>query len=174
MKMENLQQLEELQEKISILTSQLEQAKLIVQQWTDASSQLSLNAAEARAKNQGMGRGIGGALLGSKFRSVLRSQAAASNAAIAKDVANKRAKIAKGKNEAQELVRQIKIELAASKDSYRSLKSLTKTQSKTKSTVAKEKIESIDLLQKLKEAYDLGLLTDQEYELKRQKLVADL
>ena len=170
----NPEQLAALKEEIAALSAKLEQAKLIVKQWSDASAQLSQNASEARAKNQGLGRGIGGVLLGSKFRSSMRSAAARSNAAIAKEVASKRAKIAEGKREAQELVRRIQTELTTAKERHKSLTALAKTQSKTKISNAKAAIESIELLQMLKEAYDLGLLTEQEYNQKRQKLVSDL
>src|SRR6185436_15568739 len=120
----NPEQLTSLEEKIASLKTNLEQAKLAVKQWSDSSAHLSQNAAEARAKNQGMGRGLGGLLLGSKFRASQRSQAARLNASIAMQVAEKRAKIAEGKSEAQDLVRRIQAELTATKEQYRSLTAL--------------------------------------------------
>jgi hypothetical protein len=167
-------QLTELKEQIAALSVKLEQAKLVVKQWSEASSRLSQSAAEARAKNQGMGRGIGGALLGSKYRASIRSATAGSNAAIAQDVAKKRAKILEEKMKAQDLVRRIQVALKSAKERQKSLVALAKTQNKTKETVIKTKTESITLLQKLKEAYDLGLLTEQEYDQKRKKLISDL
>jgi hypothetical protein len=161
----------QLQQRITQLTQQLEQARLVVKHWTDTSAQLSLNAADARAKNQGLGRGLGGALLGSKYRSVMRSAAANSNASISKEVAQKRAKIAAEKSRAQEVVRRIQEELKASKEQYRIITSNERAHLKEKSAAVKRSTESIDLLQKLKEAHDLGLLTDEEFELKRKKLV---
>ena len=44
-----------LENRIAYLGIQLEQAKTAAQTWVDASSSLSCNAAEARAKNQGAG-----------------------------------------------------------------------------------------------------------------------
>src|SRR5437867_7888351 len=94
------EQLAALQEKIASLNIKLEKARQAVKQWSETSAHLSQNAAEARAKNQGLGRGLGGLILGSKFRASRRSQAARSNAAIAQEVAKKRAQIAEGKREA--------------------------------------------------------------------------
>ena len=170
----NSERIASLQQKIANLSKQLEEARLMVKQWSDASAQLSRNAAEARAKNQGMGRGLGGALFGSKFRSAMRSAAASSNAAIAKEVAEKRAKIAAGKSQAQAVVRQIQEELSAAKEQYRSFKASEKSQRQAKSVAIKKSSDSIDLLQKLKEAHDLGLLTEEEYEKKRRKIISDI
>ncbi|MFZ2488823.1 MAG: hypothetical protein WAZ19_11945 [Anaerolineae bacterium] len=170
----NSEQIAALEEKIADLTNQLEQARLVVKQWSEISADLSRKAAEARAKNQGLGRGLGGMLLGSKFRSTMRSAAASSNAAISKEVAQKRMEIAGGKSRAQELVRQLQTELTTTKEQYRSLKAIEKSQRLTKSRTSKKSYESIDLLQKLKEAWDLGILTEEEYEEKRKKIVSDI
>jgi hypothetical protein len=167
-------QLEILEQEISNLTNKLQQAKLVVKEWTDTSVRLSLSAAKDRARNQGMGRGIGGAIFGSKFRSSARSDAARSNAAIAKRVANERAKIAAGKMRAQENVRNIQAELTSAKERYKLLSTQIKSKSKISTTPARKKLELVTLLQKLKEAYDLGLLTEQEYNEKRQKIVSEL
>ena len=167
-------ELTSLNDKIDTLQVKLENAKLVVKQWTNASTQLARNAAEARAKTQGMGRGLGGALLGSKFRASMRSSAARENAAIAKQVADKRANISVGKMQAQEAVRRLQAELNLAKERQKSVKAIAKTQTKTKTSVIKSKIDSIALLEKLKEAYDLGLLNEQEYEQKRQKLISEL
>jgi hypothetical protein len=170
----NPEQLTTLQQRIAHLTNQLEQAKLTVKQWSNASAQLSQNAAEARAKNQGAGRGIGGVLLGSKFRSAMRSAAASSNATIAGEVAQKRAKIAAGKSQAQSVVHHIQTELSAAKEQYRALIATDKAQRQSKATTSKKSIESIDLLQKLKDAHDLGLLTEAEYQEKRKKIISSI
>ena len=167
-------QLNALEEKIVSLKNKLEQARLEAKQWSDLSARLSQNAAEARAQNQGLGRGIGGFILGSKFRASQRSQAARNNASIAKQVADKRAQIGEGKRKAQELVRQIQVELTATKEQYRSLTTLAKSQNKSKAIAANETNESVGLLKKLKEAYDLGLLTPEEYEEKRKKIVSSI
>lgn len=163
-----------LEERLSQLTNKLAEAKQAVQSWADANSSLSQSAAEARAKNQGAGRGILGSLLGSKFRGAMRTSAAASNAAIAKDVADKRGRIAEGKRRAQELVRAIQEELTSAKVELKALTVGTKTKASAKASVAKSAGASLDLLKKLKEARDAGLLTEEEFEVKRKKLVSEL
>ena len=167
-------QLNALEEKIVSLKNKLEQARLEVKRWSDLSARLSQNAAEARAQNQGLGRGIGGLILGSKFRASQRSQAARNNASIAKQVTEKRAQIGEGKRKAQNLVNQIQDELASIKEQYRSLTALAKSQDKAKAITTKTATSSVALLKGLKEAYDLGLLTEQEYEEKRKKIVSSI
>ena len=109
-----------------------------------------------------------------KFRSTMRFAAAASNASIAKQVAEKRAKIADGRREAGELVRRLQSQIFAAKKDRKSLSSQRKAQSKSKGSIAKSASESLDLLQKLKGAYESGLLTEQEYEEKRTKLISQI
>ena len=82
----NEKRLNELKVLITELSEKLDETKLILQQWRDASSQLSQRAAEARAENQSKGRGVGGMLLGSKYRAATRRAAARSNAEISKKV----------------------------------------------------------------------------------------
>ena len=163
-----------LEQRIAMLDRNLTQAKGAVQQWAEANTSLSRSAAEARAENQNSGRGFVAGLLGSKFRSAMRSTAAASNAAIAKDVAAKKTRIAEGKREAQDLVRRVQEELATAKQELKALTSHAKARANTKSSAAKAAGESLDLLTKLKQAHDAGLLTQEEYEQKRRKLVSDL
>jgi hypothetical protein len=163
-----------LEQKVATLTAKLSEAKDNVTQWVDANKSLSLSAAEARAKNQGAGRGFLGGLLGSKFRGAMRAGASASNAAIANEVADKRARIAEGKRQAQEQVRQFQAELAAYKQELKALSADTKTKTQTKVAAAKAATLSLDLLQKLKQARDSGLLTEDEFEQKRRKLISDL
>lgn len=171
---DHLRQIELLEHAIASLTTRLSETKAIIEKWGDAGKSLSLSAAEARAKSQGAGRGFLGAFLGSKFRGAMSSGAAASNASIAKDVAEKRSRIAEGKREAQELVRQIQTELADAKQQLKALTSKTKVKAASKTTAAKAAADSLALLQKLKEAKDDGLLTEQEFEEKRKKLVSGL
>ncbi len=90
---------------ISQLIVRLENAKRDVQEWVDVNSSLSLSAQTARAETQSMGRGLGGALLGSKYRAASRRAAASVNANIAREVAEKSARIKEGKQNAQEIVR---------------------------------------------------------------------
>jgi hypothetical protein len=104
----------------------------------------------------------------------MRTTAAASNAAIAKDVADKRGRIAEGKRQAQELVRDIQQELASAREDLKAMTAGAKAKSSVKAAVAKSAGASLDLLKKLKEARDAGLLTEEEFEEKRKKLVSDL
>jgi cell division septum initiation protein DivIVA len=163
-----------LEERIAVLEDQLMKAKEVVRQWEDTNSSLSQSAAEARAKNQGMGRGILGTLLGSKYRSTLRSAAANSNAVIAKDVAQKRRKISEGKKEAQELTRKIQSQLTDAKQKLKALKVTSKTKSKDLVNTSKKPNESLELLKKLKQAHDVGIITDSEFEEKRKKIISQL
>ncbi len=159
-----------IESRIQSLASLLEKANSEVREWTDTNARLSQSAAEARAKNQGYGKGLMGALLGSKYRAAMRRAASASNADIAKDVAAKRAQIAEGKRQAQERVRTIQAELKEAKSELKAYISEKKKNTVKKKTATKEKSSAIDLLHKLKEAHDLGLLTDEEYESKRKAL----
>lgn len=174
MSFDNSDEIVALKRRIETLTTYLTEAKDAVAEWTDANKALSLSAAQERAKNQGAGRGLLGGLLGSKFRSAVRAGAAASNAAIAKDVAQKRERIADGKRKAQELVRQIQEELSIAKQQLKSLTAGSKEIASTKTKKAKATQDSLTLLQKLKEARDAGLLTQEEFEAKRTKIVDDL
>jgi malonyl CoA-acyl carrier protein transacylase len=98
----------QLRRQLDDLTAQLEQAKQIVQQWTDAGVQLSRNVAEKRAENQMRGRTLASAFLGSGYQAHERGAAVYSNARIAQEVAKKRSTIALEKKKAQEVVRSVK------------------------------------------------------------------
>lgn len=176
--MEALEHLvDSIQKEIDRLTVDFEGAKTEVQSWVNASAKLSQSAAEARAKNQGLGRGLGGALLGSKYRAVMRRAAASSNAAIAKEVAEKRAEIANGKRRAQAKVKHLRVQLNDAKAKLKVLSAEKKSRDKAIANAGQStrtSVKSLDLLEKLKEAHNLGLLTDQEYEEKRKKLVAQI
>lgn len=164
------QAIQRLEAQLARLQQELVVARNNVQSWVDAGSSLSRSAAEARAKNQGVGRGFAGALLGSKFRAAMRAGVASSNASIAKDVAKKRSEIAAGKATAQEQVKRIQADIAHTKQLIREEKAVVRA----KETVASSRSKSVDLLHKLKEAHDLGLLTDAEYEEKRARLVSEI
>ena len=164
----------DLEDHIAELTRRLSSAREAVQSWTDAGKNLSLEAAAERAKNQGAGRGFLGGLLGSKYRSAVRSDAAASNARIAKYVASRRAEIANGKSSAQDVVREIQVYLRQAKGELRDLKSALRSSTTGKASRSRAAISALDLLAKLKSAHDSGLLSDSEYEEKRRKLVDEL
>lgn len=168
------QEIAALREEVERLNREIERGKEIVQSWVDASTNLSLSAAEARAKNQAAGRGLGGALLGAKYRSAVRKAAARSNAQIAQEVAAKRASIVEGKRNAQEHVKRLRAQLAETKARLKVLTAERTAASKNKAAAVTTATSSLTLLEKLKEAYDLGLLTDEEYEEKRRKLVSQI
>jgi hypothetical protein len=105
MRLDVSHELNESESHLSQLEHELMLTKQVVADWNDAGVNLSRSAASARAKNQGAGRGFVSALLGSKFRSAMRAGAAASNSAIAKDVARKRAETAAAKASTQSLVK---------------------------------------------------------------------
>jgi hypothetical protein len=170
----NLAASSSIESRIKSLEIKLERAREDVREWTDANADLSRSAAEARAKNQGSGNGFMGALLGSKFRSVMRSGAAASNAAIAKEVAQKRLLIADGKRNAQDIVRTLQTQIKELKQELRTHKAQAKRSTTSKASLIKGKASSIDLLHKLKEAHEAGLLTDDEFQEKRKALVAKI
>lgn len=167
------QQIADIEAQISQLTVRLDSSKKDVQEWVEANSSLSLSAQKARAETQSMGRGLGGALLGSKYRASCRRAAASANANIAREVAAKRTKIKEGKQKAQEAVRQIQAQINLLKDELKTLKSQRKSLSSTKKSTqtVQSSSRSLMLLEKLNEAFQMGLLTQEEYEEKRKKIV---
>jgi hypothetical protein len=159
------------------LISQLEGAKKNVQNWVDANSSLSLSAAQARAETQSMGRGLGGALLGAKYRAARRKDAASHNAHIARNVAAKRAEFKQGKQNAQEFVRQIQSQIAVLKGELKDIKAQKKEvafHKKASSLAFQSSSKFLVLLEKLNEAYQIGLLTQEEYEEKRKKIIEQI
>ena len=97
-------------------------------QWSDAAENLALSAADARARNAAMGRGLGGALLGAKYRAAARRSAASSNAAVARDVADKRRAIAAGKQALREEERDLRWRLRDLKADLRDAKAVERSQ----------------------------------------------
>jgi chromosome segregation ATPase len=170
------QQISAIEAQISQLNRRLVNAKQEVQQWIDANSSLSTAVQQARAETQSMGRGLGGALLGSQYRASRRREAACKNAGIAREVAAKRAEIKQGKQNAQEAVRQIQAQISLLKDKLKALKSQKKTLSSDRKSAqtVQSSSRSLTLLEKLSEAYQIGLLTKEEYEEKRKKIVEQI
>lgn len=113
-------------------------------------------------------------LFGAEYRKAVRRAAVRSNAKIAGDVAAKRAKIAEGKRNAREYVKRLQAQLAETTSHLKGLTAQRKASSKSKAAVASAAGSSLALLTKLKETCDLGLLTEQEYEEKRRKLVSQI
>jgi hypothetical protein len=158
---------------LSQLNVKLADAKNVVQDWVKANSALSQSAAEKRAETQSMGRGLGGALLGAHYRAVSRRHAASINAGIAREVASKRATIKQGKQNAQDVVKRIQVQITQAKDKLKHLKAQKgsiSSSAKKSTQSAQASSRSLVLLEKLNEAYQLGLLTQKEYEEKRKKI----
>ncbi len=153
---------------ISILERELVEVRGVLDDCVNAAARLSQSAAEERAKNSQAGRGFLGGLLGSKYRGAMRQSAAASNASISQEVARKRGEILEIKNDAKERERRIKARLS---DLKRQIKTFDKKSLNSEISSASK---NVDLLKKIKEAYDMGILTDAEYEAKRSALVADI
>ncbi len=170
----NDESLEQLQIRIKELSSQLEEAKQAVRNYSQLLTELNQSAAEERAKNQGAGRGLDGMIFGSKYRASQRRAAAASNARISKELAKKRGVILEKKTAAQAFVQSIQTELKTTKEEYNALESAIKAKNATITHKSKTSMDSVALLKKLKEAHDLGLLTDEEFEEKRKKLVSEI
>lgn len=161
-----------IENEIAQLEHRIIQAKASIQECIDANSALSLSAAEARAKNQCSGRGLLGAFLGAKYRGAMRSAAAASNASISQEVAQKRRKIADLKLERQSHLKYLQEQLKQLKSELK--QKASKSKSKEKLEPKNKASSSLDLLMKLKKAHESGLLTDSEFEEKRKKLVSEL
>lgn len=161
-----------LENEIAQLEQRISQAKESVQECIEANTSLSLSAAEARAKNQGSGSGLLGAFLGSKYRGAMRSAAAASNASIAKEVAQKRSKIAALKLERQANLKYLQEQLKKLKAELK--QQVSKSKIKKLVELKSKESSSLDLLMKLKKAHESGVLTDSEFEEKRKKLVSEL
>lgn len=136
----------------------------------ESNAKISEQAAAKRAENQTAGRGLGGMLFGPKYRAAVRLSAAASNATLAQEVAQKRAQLAESKRETQERIRARQHELKELKSALRIQERSARAASGAGSRRTADAKKSIDLLHKLREAHALGLLTDDEYERKRKEL----
>ena len=170
-------QITETKVQIIQFTTALEKAKQNVQSCIDRNSSLSLSAAQERAQTQSMGRGIGGVFLGSKYIAARRKEAAYYNAAIARNIAAQRAEIQQQKKMCQETVRKVQDRIIALKDKLKHLQSQKKDfncKKKTSSQLLQNSNKSVALLEKLQEAYQIGLLTQEEYEEKRKKIVEQI
>lgn len=89
----------EVEADIDSVERQLFALKDEISNWSDAAADIATSAAIERARNAEMGRGLGGALFGAKYRAAARRAAASNNAAIARQVADKRAAINRAKQD---------------------------------------------------------------------------
>jgi len=188
-------QIENIELQIEKLTDSLYLAKREVQSWVETNSDLSISAQKARAETQAMGRGLGGLLLGAKYRGAVRQNAASKNAEIAKQVAQKREQIRDGKQIAQNKVRAIQGQIRTLKGNLKSLKEQKKdlkdefknlnTEEKRNSAKQKQSgrqiknemksgNESMEAAKKLYDLYQMGVLTKEEYDLKVHTLYKSL
>ena len=77
---------------------------------------------------------------------------------------------AEGKASAQAYVKQIQSDIAGVKAEIREAKATGRGAKSAKASASS----AVDLLHKLKEAHTLGLLTDEEFEEKRRKIVSEM
>jgi hypothetical protein len=157
--------------RIEELRALCEAAEAEVRQWQDEARNLSLAAAQARAANQGKGRGLGGLLLGAGYRRAARRSAASSNARIAAEVAEKRVAIAVGKRQAQAKVRGIKAAIAAAKIELRKAKAARRDSSRVQRQILADSEGDLSLLAKLAEERDAGNLSQGQFEAKRRQVL---
>lgn len=149
--------------------------------WDDASASLTASAAIERAKNGEMGRGLGGALFGAKYRAAARRAAASSNAAIARDVANKRATITRAKQDLRTAERELRAALRDLKAELKDSRSYDQEQARIARRVAPapgpapaappRPVDVKQELQRLKALYQQGQLDAVAYEKARIELL---
>ena len=147
--------------------------------WDDASASLTASAAIERAKNAELGRGLGGALFGAKYRAGARRAAASSNAAIARDVANKRATIVRAKQDLRSAERDLRAALRDLKAELKDARPFAQEQARLARRAAPSRSPApapapVDLkqeLQRLKALYQQGGLDAAAYEKARIELL---
>lgn len=130
-----------LRQEIASLAADLEKAELMVRQCDEALDRIGRAAADAEARNEAAG--LVGALKGRDLRSTVRRTA-------------ERSIMEEERRKAENRVRLLEAELALRQERLR--------------TLAPPPADTATLPRKLKEAYELGLLTEEEYEAKRRKL----
>lgn len=151
----------------------------------DAATNLALDAADRRARNALQGRGLGGALLGAKYRAAARRSAAADNARLSRDVAQRKREIAVAKQGWKAEERAIRLEISGQKQALRAAKALARKapspgrpapdsqpagfDSTEPAQMTKEELKL--RLQKLKALYEQGQLTAIQYEQERIMLL---
>ncbi|MFH7025201.1 MAG: hypothetical protein ACHBN1_07310 [Heteroscytonema crispum UTEX LB 1556] len=152
--------------------AELEEALKITQDelgtWVRVNQELNQSAAEERAKLQGYGNGLGGVLLGSKYRATVRRAATASRASIAKEVSQRKAIILENKQRLQERIKILKEEI-------KQIKYLLKQQ-KTSPRKNNQKTGSkgtIDQLAQLSKMYKDGLLSEIEFSIAKRRILME-
>ncbi len=188
------QEIARLEAKIADLELRIFGIKEELAKLDDASVILSLDAADRRASNALQGRGLGGALFGAKYRAAARRSAAADNAHLSRQVAERKREIAAAKQGWKAQERATRMEIASLKNDLRSAKSLArKTQAASRrappaplapptpqpptsrpASDAPGQISKGELkarLQKLKALYESGKLTVIQYEQERIMLL---
>jgi|GEM_PF-1516576 hypothetical protein len=157
-----------LDEQVQIIENQISQ--LSKQLLNETNLALSSKATIERAKTQEMGRGLLGSLMGSEYRASQRRVAARINASISRQVSEKREQIRSLKLSVKNNIIETQSLIKAKKEELKSLKSQRKElQSALKNT--KRTKDNLSLLKKLGELYKSGLITEEEYEQKKKKLL---
>jgi hypothetical protein len=164
----------QLQEGIAALTARLSETKVQIAQATQQNTMLARSAAIKRAENQRSSRGLFTDFLPKGMRTAVREVASASNARIANTIARDRTDIATRKIALQDLARQIQAKILTEKQELKSLTTAEKSKANVQAAANKTAMTALDLMQKLKNAQEAGLLTEAEYEEKRKRLLAEL
>jgi regulator of replication initiation timing len=164
------EQVQIIENQISQLSKQLEDEKNQLKSLNETNLALSSKATIERAKTQEMGRGLLGSLMGSEYRASQRRVAARINASISRQVSEKREQIRSLKLSVKNNIIETQSLIKAKKEELKSLKSQRKElQSALKNT--KRTKDNLSLLKKLGELYKSGLITEEEYEQKKKKLL---
>jgi chromosome segregation ATPase len=173
-------QVDEIEAEIIAVDRRIYSIKDEIARWNDVSADLSVSAAVERARNGEMGRGLGGALFGAKYRAAARRAAASSNAAIAREVATRRSDISRAKQslriqerELGALLRDLKAQLKASRSLARRQESRNRSAPPAPAPVA-QPVDVKKELQRLKALYQQGQLDAMAYENARIELLRPL
>lgn len=149
---------------IATLEKQLAQIREVIRAWEEKAQDLAQSAAEARAKNQAAGRGLGGMLFGAKYRGMARRVAAMSNAGIAQQVSANRATVIAGKKDAKLIEQNIKTQLVAAQASLKMIRSHQKGEASIPGISSE--------LSRLWKLTQDGALTTDEFAAEKARLIA--
>jgi hypothetical protein len=158
----------ELQERLTELENALKVAQDELTQWTRANQELNQAVTEERAKLQGYGNGLGGILLGSKYRASMRRTATMARANIAQEVSQRKAIILDNKQRLQATIKLLKNEIKEIKDQLKK-QNLSRKKNKT----AEKKVTTVNQLGQLSKMYKDGLLSEVEFSLAKRRILTE-
>jgi hypothetical protein len=158
----------ELQERLTELENALKIAQDELTQWTRANQELNQAVTEERAKLQGYGNGLGGILLGSKYRASMRRTATMARANIAQEVSQRKAIILDNKQRLQTIIKVLKNEIKEVKDQFKK-----ESLSRKKNKIAEKKVTTVNQLAQLSKMYKDGLLSEVEFSLAKRRILTE-